>query len=312
MSTSTIRMGPTEWLLLGLLSLLWGGSFFFIEVALQTIPVFTVVAARVGIAAILLLIYVYLSGLQMPSSIREWGRFIVLGALRATIPITLIVWAETQIASGLAGILNSTSPLFTILIAHAFTHDDKLSSNKVFGVLLAMCGVVVLIGFDALQGFDTKVLAQIAMLGATCSYGFAAVYGRQFRGTPAAVSAAGMLLGATLLALPLALLLEQPWQLRPDLNSIGALLGLAVLSTALAFIVWFRLILTAGASNTSLVTFLIPITALALGIFVLGEEIAWTSYVGLLLILTGLAVAQARTYVQTIVQTVLVKRRQAA
>ncbi|MEZ4663834.1 MAG: DMT family transporter [Caldilineaceae bacterium] len=229
---------------------------------------------------------------------RVWGKFIVLGALRAAIPISLIVWAETQISSGLAGILNSTSPLFTMLIAHWLTEDDKLTTNKLLGVVLAMGGLVVLIGVDALRGLGTQVMAQIAMLGATCAYGFAAVYGRKFKGTPAVVATAGMLAGATFLILPLSLVLERPWQLTPDIASIGAILGLALLSTALAFIIWIRLILTAGPSNTSMVTFLIPITALSLGIFVLGEKLAWTSYIGLALILAGLAVSQATPFFQ--------------
>lgn len=299
MSKSTIQMGLTEWLLLILLSILWGGSFFFIEIAIRTIPVFTVVAGRVGIAALILMAYVYLSGYHMPNRIGLWGKFVILGALRAAIPISLIVWAETQISSGLAGILNSTSPLFTMLIAHWLTQDDKLTTNKLIGVVLAMSGVMLMIGIDALQGFGTQAAAQLAMLGATCAYGFAAVYGRQFKGMPAAISAAGMLTGATILILPISIVLERPWQLKPELMSIGAILGLALLSTAFAFMIWMRLILTAGPSNTSMVTFLIPITALFLSIFILHEEIVWTSYAGLGLILAGLAVAQAKNLLRS-------------
>jgi drug/metabolite transporter (DMT)-like permease len=291
MQKSFIKMGSTEWFLLILLSILWGSSFFFIEIAIRDLPIFTVVAARVGLAAILLIVFVYLRGMHMPTSAKIWGEFVILGALRAAIPISLIVWAETQIDSGLAGILNATSPLFTAVLAHFFTYDDRLTGNRFVGVLLGICGVIVLIGPDALYGLGSQVMAQLAMLGATCSYGFAAIYGRRFREMPAAVSAAGMLTGATTLIVPFATILEAPWTLQPGLLSMSAVLGLALLSTAIAFIVWFRLILTAGATNTSMVTFLIPITALLLGTFILDEQLHWASFVGLVLILSGLAVA---------------------
>ncbi len=289
MTDTKLKMGLTEWLLLGALAVLWGGSFFFIEVALRDLPVFTIVAARVGLAAVLLTGYVYASGQRLPSSLSMWGRLIVLGALRATVPISLIVWAETQIDSGLASILNSTSPLFTVLVAHFLTADETLTPARALGVAVSMVGVAVLIGADALNGLGLEVLAQVAMLGATLSYGFAAVYGKQFRGVPTVVSSAGMLAGATLLSLPLALVLEQPWTLRPSGLSVAAVVGLALLSTALAFIIWFRLIHSAGAANTSMVTFVIPIVGLFLGVSVLGERLELSSLLGLALILLGLA-----------------------
>lgn len=288
-----LEMGTTEWGLLLLLSVLWGSSFFFIEVALQSISVFTLVFARVSIAGLLLTLYAYASGQKLPTTWQAWRQFIILGALRATLPISLIVWAETQIDSGLAGILNSTSPLFTAIIAHYLTQDDKLTKQRMIGIGVGMLGVIVLIGLDALNGLGSQVLAQLAMLGATCSYGFAAVYGRQFRYMPSTISATGMLLGASLLIFPLAML-EQPWTLTPSLPSIGAILGLSILSTAFAFIIWFQLIFRAGASNTSMVTFLIPITALFLGIVVLGETPTPSAIIGLVIILIGLAIAQNR------------------
>lgn len=285
------RMGLREWLLLGSLATLWGASFFFIEVAVRDLPVFTVVTARVGLAAIFLIIFVYMQGHRMPLSLSAWGEFLVLGALRAAFPISLIVWAETQIDSGLASILNSTSPLFTMIVAHFLTGDEKLTINRALGVAISMAGVVVLIGTDAMHGLGLEVLAQVAMLGATLAYGFAAVYGKRMKKYPAAVSSAGMLAGATVLTLPLALVIDQPWHLQPGAASVMAVLGLALLSTALAFIVWFKLIHSAGAANTSMVTFLIPVVGLLLGVGVLGETLAPSSFVGLALILLGLAVS---------------------
>lgn len=223
-----------------------------------------------------------------------WKQFLILGLLRASLPISLFVWAETQINSGLAGILNSTAPLFTAIIAHLLTADDKLTRQRFIGIMVGMSGVGVMIGADVLQGLGSQVIAQLAILGATCSYGFAAVYGRKFKGqTTSLVSAAGMLGGATVLILPLALL-EQPWQLQPSAVSIFAIVCLSVLSTALAFIVWFTLIFRAGASNTSMVTFIIPITALFLGVVFLGESIEMNAWVGMIVILLGLGISQNR------------------
>lgn len=290
-----LRMGAREWaLLLLLLSGLWGSSFFFIEVALQSITTFTVVFLRVAIAALILTTIIYASGQRLPLTVKAWRQFIILGLLRAALPISLFVWAETQIDSGLAGILNSTAPLFTGMIAHVSTQDDKLTQQRLIGIMVGMAGVSVLIGADILQGLGAQVIAQVAILGATCSYGFAAVYGRQFKGTTSPlVSAAGMLTGATLLILPFAIM-EQPWQLTPSILSMGAIIGLSVFSTAVAFIVWFQLIFSAGASNTSMVTFLIPITALILGSVFLKETIEISAIVGLLIILSGLGIAQNR------------------
>ena len=288
-----LKVGRTDWILLIVLSILWGSSFAFIDIALQSLPVFTIVFLRVSIAALILTVYLYLNGHRLPGSVMMWRRFIVLGMLRAALPISLIVWAETRIDSGLAGILNSTSPLFTAIIAHFLTHDDKLTGNRLLGIAIGMLGVGVLIGVDALQGLGSRIPAQFAMLGATCSYGFAAVYGRRFRDTSPVVSAAGMLIGSSILILPLAIV-EDPWLIEPTLAAVSAILGLSVFSTAVAFIVWFQLIFRVGASNTAMVTFLIPITALLLGVTVLGERIEISSLTGLGIILFGLVIFHTR------------------
>jgi drug/metabolite transporter (DMT)-like permease len=209
--------------------------------------------------------------------------------------MSLIVWAQTRIDSGVAGILNSTSPLFTMVIAHLLTSDDRLTPQKLIGCLIGIVGVVVMIGMEFLNQLGDGVVGQLAMLGATCSYGFAAVYGRRFDTGSNLASAAGMLSGAALLILPFALVIDRPWTLSPGLHSASALFGLALLSTAIAFVVWFRLITTAGPSNTSLVTFLIPFTALGFGILLLGEEPPLGSVLGLVIILAGLAVTQLKS-----------------
>jgi drug/metabolite transporter (DMT)-like permease len=287
-------MGAREWALLGLLSLLWGCSFFFVEVALRELPVLTVALGRTGIAALFLLLLLRATRAPLAPLASRWREFLLLGALRGAIPISLIVWAQTRIDSGVAGILNATSPLFTMVIAHVLTTDEHLTARKLNGCLLAMAGVAVMMGADAVRGLADAALGQLAVLGATCSYGFAAVYGRRFQDSAHAASAAGMLCAATLLILPAALVLERPWTLSPGLHSLAALVALALLSTALAFVIWFKLIISAGPGNTSLVTFLIPFTALGLGVALLDEMPSAATLLGLGIIVAGLAISQAK------------------
>lgn len=296
MKNPSIQMGVTEWLLLLLLSLLWGSSFLFMKVAVQELPVFTVVLGRIGIAAIFLMGLVYLRGLELPTTIRAWRQLMLLGILRAALPITLFVWAGTQIDSGVSGILNSTTPLFTAIVAHCLTQDEHLTRYRVAGILLGMMGVIFLIGPSALQGLGQNVLGQLAVLGATCAYGFAGVYGRRFSDTPVLVTTAGFLLASTLLILPITLILDQPWNLHYGFVPLASVLALAIFNTAIAFMVWLTLNLRAGANNTSQVTFLIPFMAILLGWVVLGEQIGWNAFIGLVFILLGLAVAQNRLF----------------
>lgn len=298
MKTASLQMGRTEWLLLILLSALWGSSFLFMKIAVQYLPVFTVVLGRIGVAAVLLTGIVYLQGLRLPTSFSQWGQLILLGFLRAGLPISLFVWAETRIDSNVSGILNSTTPLFTVIIAHFLTQDERFQFSRLAGVLLGMTGVMFLIGPGAWQGLGQNVLAQLAILGATCSYGFAGVYGRRFRDTSVMVTTASFLLGATLIIAPLALVIDHPWVLRPNLIATASILALAILNTAIAFMVWLTLNLRAGANNTSQVTFLIPMMAILLGVIVLGEHVRWNALIGLGFILAGLAVTQKRLVIQ--------------
>lgn len=296
MKNSSIKMGVTEWLLLLLLSVLWGSSFLFMKIAVQHLPVFTVVLGRIGIAAIFLTGLVYLRGYRLPTSITEWGQLTLLGILRAALPITLFVWAGTQIDSGISGILNSTTPLFTAIVAHFLTQDERLTSHRVLGVLLGMVGVIFLIGPGALRGLGQNTVGQLAVLGATCAYGFAGVYGRRFGDTPVLVTTAGFLLASTFLILPIALILDQPWNLHYQFVPVASVVALAIFNTAIAFMVWLTLNLRAGANNTSQVTFLIPFMAILLGWVILGEQIGLNAFIGLVFILLGLAVAQRRFF----------------
>lgn len=288
-------MGALEWLLLVSLSVLWGGSFFFVEVALEGFGPLTVVLGRVGLAAIALWVIVLLKGLSIPGSPKVWLALLFMGAINNVIPFNLIVWAQTEITGSLASILNATIPLFTVPVAHALTRDEKLSAGKVSGVTTGFTGVAVIIGPDALPGIGADALAQIAVLCAAVCYSFAGVFGRRFTGMSPLVVAAGQVTGSTLLMAPLALYLERPWAAAdPGFAAAGALVALAVVSTALAYVLYFRILATAGATNLLLVAFLIPVSAMLLGIPILGEFLSLEDIFGMLLIAAGLAAMDGR------------------
>ena len=288
-------MGATEWALLIVLSVLWGGSFFFAEVALVELRPFTVVLCRVGFAALVLVAVVYATGQRLPRRGDLWGAFFVMGALNNLIPFTLIVWGQTHIASGLASILNAATPLFTVVLAHLLTHDEKMTPNRLAGVVLGLAGVAVLIGPEVLRGLGFHLVAQLAVLGAALSYAFAGIFGRRFRGEPPLVVAAGQVTATTVMILPIALFADRLWAVPlPGATTWAAIAGLAVLSTALAYVIFFRILATAGATNLLLVTLLIPVSAILLGTAILGERLAFGHFAGMALIGLGLAAIDGR------------------
>ena len=242
-----------------------------------------------------LILLVYVIGLRMPLDFRLWRAFFVMGALNNLIPFSLSVWGQTQIASGLAAILNAATPLFTVVLAHFLTIDEKMTAYKLVGVLLGLVGVAVMIGGEFLGGLGLHVMAQLAVLGAAISYAFAAIFGRRFEGTPPLVTAAGQVSATTVLMLPIVLLVDQPWNLPvPSATAWGTIAGLALLSTAAAYLIYFRILATAGATNILLVTFLIPLSAILLGVTILGERLEPKHFVGMALIGLGLAVIDGR------------------
>ncbi|WP_025885741.1 DMT family transporter [Asaia prunellae] len=287
-----------EWSILLVLALLWGGSFFFFKILVADIPPFTVVLGRVGLAAIALNLVLLSRHDSLPREPLLWGRLLLLGILNNVIPFSAIAFGETRISSGVAAILNATTPVFTIIVAHFLTQDEKLRWGKIIGIVMGFCGVAVLIGpalFDG--GAQRSLLGELACLLAALSYGFGGVYGRRFRGIPPLKIATGQLTASTAALLPLSLMVDRPWNLPfPSLAICGAFAGIAFLSTALAFILYFRLLATAGATNLSLVTFLLPITALLLGTIFLGETIRWYALAGLTLIGSGLAAIDGRPW----------------
>jgi drug/metabolite transporter (DMT)-like permease len=217
-----------------------------------------------------------------------------MGALNNLIPFCLIVWGQTHIESGLASILNATTPIFSVVLAHFFTREEKLTLNRISGIVLGWIGVSVLIGIESLRGFGLEVFGQIAVLCAAVSYAFAAIYGRRFKNMNPIVVATGMLCGSTIMMIPLTLYFDQPWNLAPGAMTIMSILGLAAISTSLAYIIYFHVLATAGPTNLLLVTFLIPISAIALGVMVLGEQLGWEVFVGMGIIFLGLITIDGR------------------
>jgi drug/metabolite transporter (DMT)-like permease len=296
MAAQQVRpMNSTEWAMLLTLSALWGSSFFFFKVLVGALPPFTVVLGRVGLAAIILNLFLLIRRDPMRAAL-PWGRFIVMGILNNVIPFSLIVWGETRVSSGLASILNATTPVFGVLAAHFLTSNERMSWGRATGVLLGVSGVVVLIGPDALHGLGSANLpGEAACLLAALSYAFAGIYGRRFKGMPSLHVATGQMTGAALVMLPIAAVMDRFWALPMPGEAVwGALAGIVVLCTVLAYILYFRILATAGATNLLLVTFLLPVSALLLGSLVLGEHIKPASFVGMALIGAGLAAIDGR------------------
>ena len=291
-------MSLRVWIWLLSLSVLWGGSFFFAKVAIGELQPLTVVFGRVALAALALNLVLLLMGRSLLRRGVPWPSFIVMGLLNNMIPFSLIFWGQTQIASGLASILNATTPLFTLVVAHLLTRDERINAAKAVALLVGFAGVALLIGPNVLVGDGSSFIGQMACLGAALSYAFAGVYGRRFQimGVQPMQAAAGQVTASTALILPIMLIVDRPWDLAgpPSATVWAALAGLALLSTALAYLLYFRILAAAGATNLLLVTFLIPVTAILLGAVFLGERLEPRHFAGMALIGVGLAAIDGR------------------
>lgn len=284
-------MSAKNWALLAILSILWGGSFLFVELALRGLPVLTIVWARVAGAAGLLALWLAVMGPGFPPR-ATLGALAVMGLLNNAVPFTLLVAGQGEITGGLASILNATTPLWTVVVAHVFTRDERITGAKALGLALGFAGVLVIAGHGS-----GSLWAILACLGAALSYGFSGVWGRRFKamGLAPLQVAFGMLASATVMLLPVWAVLDRPWAMAmPALRPMLAVAALSVLSTALAYILYFRLLARAGAVMLSLVTFLIPASAIALGVLVLGEPVLPRHMAGLGLILFGLVAMDGR------------------
>ncbi|MBP7001385.1 DMT family transporter [Amaricoccus sp.] len=292
-------MSGKDWGALVALSVLWGGSFFFNAVAVGALPVLTIVAARVSIAAAILLVVAGATGAALPRGRTAWSACLVMAMLSNVIPFSLIVWSQQFLASGVAAVLNATTPLFTVVLAHWLTRDERLTGGRIAGALVGLAGVAVLMGPAALSGLGGALPAQLAGLAAATSYALAAIYGRRFRtlGVTPLAAATGQLMMASLVLVPLAAAVDAPWRLGyPGPAALGAILGLAALSTALAYLIYFRLLASAGATNAALVTLLVPVSAILLGVVALGERLTLQEVGGMALIALGLSAIDGRLW----------------
>jgi len=278
-----MKMDAYDWVMLITLATVWGGSFLFNAILVAELPVITIVAIRVTVAALALWGFVRVTGRKIPTTPQVWGALLILGVLNNAIPFSLIVQGQTQITSGLASILNATTPFFTILVAGFFLTDERFSVLRVLGVVVGFSGVILLVGPEALGSLGADFWAQLCALGAALSYGFASVFGRRFRELKVdpVMVATGQVTMSSLVLWPIALWIDGPQDiLGLSFNAAASMFGLAVLCTSFAYILYFRILERAGATNISLVTFLVPISAIILGVLVLGESIFIKEIIG--------------------------------
>lgn len=288
-------MSGSQWLWLVFLSLLWGGSFFFVGVAVREVPTLTLVLARVGLGAAALWLFIAVRGEAVPRSRAAWTAFAGMALFNNVIPFTAIAAGQALIPSGLASVLNGTTPIWSVILLAILTRDEPLTANRISGVLVGALGVAVLIGPAAVAGQSLSLGGMALVLLGAFSYGISAVWGRRLRQFPPLASAAGQLTCSTLVLLPLALAVDRPWTLAmPSTATIAAVIGLAVLATAVAYLVFFHIIAVSGTANVMLVTLLIPVSAIALGAALLDEVLIPRHFAGAAIIALGLVILDGR------------------
>ncbi len=297
------RRSVQDWLLLAALVAMWGSSFMFIKLGIASVPTATLVAARLILGAAILLVMVYLRGARLPaftgSGLRLWGNYLILALLGNCIPFTTITWGQHRTDSALAGILMAVMPLATLVLAHFFVSGERMTRNRVLGFILGFAGILVLMGPTALPGADGSALAALSQLailfGALCYAGNSVLTKILARGDDILTASAAMLLVASVIALPIALVVDQPWTLAPSTSSVAAIVWLGVGPTAIATLFYFQLIGSAGPTFMSLVNYMSPAVAVFLGVALLGETPGLHAYLALLLILGGIAISQWRS-----------------
>lgn len=296
MNTNTIRrMALIDWGVLLLLSMIWGGSFFFNGVALRGLPPFLVVFGRVFIGSLGLLTLCIFANQDIRPHLHRWRELLILGTMNTALPFSLIVWGQQYISGGLASVINATTPAFTILVAHFFTRDEGASVRKFIGAGLGLGGVAVLIGADALAGFGDHILGQIAVMGATFCYACSVTYARRIIGVPPLVMAWGQLAGGSIVMLPIALILCRPWEMAmPPADVLGAVAGLGLVCSTFAYALFFPLLRRVGGTNVSLVTLLIPFSATGLGIVFLDEPLSLRLIIGMVIVSSAVLIIDGR------------------
>jgi drug/metabolite transporter (DMT)-like permease len=287
--TALVTSKAVDILLLIVLSTLWGASYTFIRVGVETIPPVTLIATRTLIAGLLLIVWMSVSGVAMPGSWVIWKRLFVQAFLNSVIPFTLIAWAEQYVEAGVATILNSTAPVFVFFVTWFLTKHEAVTTRKLVGVIAGLLGICLIIGFSALNGLGDQVLPQLAIVAATICYAGAAIYGRSFQGLSPLVPAAGSLIAGAIVLIPISLIFDRPWALQPSFNSTAALLLLSVFSTAIAFVIYFRLVQTLGSVGTTSQAYLRVPIGVAIGAIFLGESLSPTIWMGLGCVVIGVA-----------------------
>ncbi|MGI9350041.1 MAG: DMT family transporter [Rhizobiaceae bacterium] len=297
MSSASTSASARDWIMIVILAFIWGGSFLFGRILMLEWPPFTVVFFRVGIAAFSLWIFLAVTGRKFPFDGKFIWAILVMGILNNVIPFSLIFIGQREIGSGLASVVNAMTPIWTLIIANFLTADEKFNRNKIFGIIFGFTGVAVLIGGDLVQGLTASAWAQAAVLGATISYGFAGVYGKRFKSYDPIVISTGQLSASTFVMLPVMFALENPTSISaPDTEMIVSMIGLAVVCTAIAYILFFKILASAGATSVSLVTFLVPVSAIVLGVIWLDEVLTLGNLIGMVLILAGLIIIDGRMF----------------
>ncbi|MCG3182170.1 MAG: putative amino-acid metabolite efflux pump [Planctomycetes bacterium] len=284
-------MTAREWGLLLGLSVLWGGSFLFIELGLRDFGPMSLVFLRLALAALALHIALRPMRVKLPGG-RMWGWYFLLGLFNNALPFALMFWGLTRIGGALASMLNATTPLFTVVLAHFMTRDERLTLNRLAGCLLGVVGVGVMVGREALSG-EGELLAYLAVLGAGVCYALAGIFGRRVGQVPPLALATGQLTAAAILIAPLAAL-EQPWHATPGWQSLASLVALALVSTSFAYVLYFKLLKAAGATNILLVTLLVPVSSTLLCVPLLGEVLEWRQVAGMAVIALGLLLVDGR------------------
>ena len=293
MSQKFRTMDLLEWTMLIALALVWAGTFFFAAIAVVEIPPLTIAFLRVLGAALVLLLALYLMGILMPREGSVWAAFFGMGLFNNAIPFSLIFWAQTELTSGVASILNATMPVFTVIAAHLLTKDEKMTKMRFLGVVLGFLGIVVLIG----SPISGSIWAHLAILAAGISYALASIFGKRFAqmGVKPMATATGQVICSAIILLPFALILERPWtNASPSFHVIQAMIAMISLSTAFAYFLYFRILSTAGATNVALVTLLIPPFAVLLGILFLNETLTLQQLTGMFIITAGLVSIDGR------------------
>jgi drug/metabolite transporter (DMT)-like permease len=289
-------MALSQWLLLIVLSVLWGGTFLFIGIAQKELPTFTLVLGRVAAAACLLVPVVYLTGNRLPATWRGWQPFFVMSVLNNVIPFSLMVTGQQTVASGLVAVLNATTPMFTLLVAYGLA-GEPLKANKLAGVFFGIAGVAILVGPEAMFGRASQAWGMLLVVGGSLSYGFSGLWGRRLKAVPPLVTAASQLCCSTLMLIPIACVVDKPWLMPwPSRDVLVAVGALASFSTALAYIIFFRIMSVSGPGNAMLVTLLIPLTAIPLGAWWLGEQLLMRHFAGAAVIGLSLLVIDGRAY----------------